>query len=135
MNKKMKDFMELLSILKDEAERTGLEEKVKESEKKVIVSIDNNASDTCGCIGVELQNIDKGSELAIAAASLIATCIEHVREGKEAETITLILMLALEVFSHSKTKEEAEAHGEEDLQKLKDFFAMLEKNQEKDEEE
>ena len=132
MNKKMNDFMELLNILKGEAEKAELEEKVKESDKKIIISIDNNATDTCGCIGVELQNVDKGIDLSIAAASLIATCIEHTKKGKEAEAITLILMLALEVFSHSKTKEEAEAHSEEDLQKLKDFCDMLSRQDEEE---
>ena len=135
MNNKINDFMELLSILKGEAEKAELRKKVGASEKKIVISIDDNATDTCGCVGVELQNVDKGSDLAVAAASLIATCIEHTKKGKEAETVTLILMLALEVFSHAKTKEEADAHGEEDLRKLEDLFAMFESKQEEDEEE
>ena len=135
MNKKVNDFIELLNILKGEAEKAELEKKVKKSDKRIIISIDENATDTCGCVGVELQNVDRGSDLAIAAASLISTCLEHTRKGKEAETVTLILMLALEVFKHAGSLEEAEAHQEEDLEKIKDFFAMLEKKQEEAEEE
>jgi hypothetical protein len=125
MNKEMKDFMELLDILK--------EAKAKEDgDKKIIISIDDSASEDCGCIAIQLQNVDRGSELALAAASLISTCLEHTVKGKEAETVTLILMLALEVFKHANSPEEAMAHQEEDLEKLKDFFDMLRKEDEEE---
>ena len=125
MNNKMKDFMELLDILK--------EAKAKEDvDKKIIISIDDSATEDCGCISIQLQNVDRGSELALAAASLISTCLEHTVNGKEAETVTLILMLALEVFKHANSPEEAMAHQEEDLEKLKGFCDMLRKEDEEE---
>ena len=127
MNKELKDFMELIDILKEQHEH---EKKEKQADKKVIISIDDNATSDCGCIGIELQNVNRGAELALAAASLIATCLDHTVNGKEAETVTLILMLALEVFKHSNSPEEAMAHQEEDLQKLKDFLDMINKDEE-----
>ena len=125
MNKEMKDFMELLDILK--------EAKAKEDgDKKIIISIDDSASEDCGCIAIQLQNVDRGAELALAAASLISTCLEHTVKGKEAETVTLILMLALEVFKHANSPEEAREHQEEDLKKLEAFFDMLRKENEEE---
>lgn len=129
LNKELKDFMELVDILKEQSER---EKKVKQADKKIIISIDDDATDDCGCIGIELQNVDRGAELALAAASLISTCLDHTVKGKEAETVTLILMLALEVFKHSNSPEEAREHQEEDLQKLKDFLDMLSKEDEEE---
>ena len=123
MENKMKDFMELLNILEEAKAK-------KDGDKKIIISIDDNATEDCGCIGIQLQNVDRGSELALAAASLISTCLEHTVKGKEAETVTLILMLALEVFKHANSPEEAMAHQEEDLEKLKDFCDMLRKEEE-----
>jgi hypothetical protein len=125
MENKMKDFMELLNILEEAKAK-------KDGDKKIIISIDDNATEDCGCIGIQLQNVDRGSELALAAASLISTCLEHTVKGKEAETVTLILMLALEVFKHANSPEEAMAHQEEDLEKLKDFFDMLRKEDEEE---
>jgi hypothetical protein len=127
LNKELKDFMELVDILKEQSEH---EKKVKQADKKIIISIDDNATDDCGCIGIQLQNVDRGAELALATASLIATCLDHAVKGKEAETVTLILMLALEVFKHSNSPEEAREHQEEDLQKLKDFLDMINKDEE-----
>lgn len=125
MNKEMKDFMELLDILK--------EAKAKEDgDKKIIISIDDSASEDCGCIAIQLQNVDRGAELALAAASLISTCLEHTVKGKEAETVTLILMLALEVFKHANSPEEAREHQEEDLKKLEAFFDMLRRENEEE---
>ena len=129
MNKELKDFMELIDILKEQHEH---EKKAKQADKKVIISIDDNATSDCGCIGIQLQNVDRGAELALAAASLISTCLEHTVKGKEAETVTLILMLALEVFKHANSPEEAMAHQEEDLQKLKDFCDMLSRQDEEE---
>lgn len=129
MNKELKDFMELVDILKEQSER---EKKVKQADKKIIISIDEETTDDCGCIGIELQNVNRGAELALAAASLISTCLEHTVKGKEAETVTLILMLALEVFKHANSPEEAMAHQEEDLQKLKDFCDMLSRQDEEE---
>ena len=127
LNKELKDFMELVDILKEQSEH---EKKVKQADKKIIISIDDDATDDCGCIGIQLQNVNRGAELALAAASLIATCLDHTVKGKEAETVTLILMLALEVFKHSNSPEEAREHQEEDLQKLKDFLDMINKDEE-----
>ena len=129
LNKELKDFMELVDILKEQSEH---EKKVKQADKKIIISIDEDTTDDCGCIGIQLQNVDRGAELALAAASLIATCLDHTVNGKEAETVTLILMLALEVFKHSNSPEEAREHQEEDLQKLKDFLDMLSKEDEEE---
>ena len=132
MSKKMDEFIELMNILKGKSE---VEEKVKKSDKKIIISIDENVTDSLGCIGVELRNVDRGSDCCLAAASLIATCLEHAKKGKEAETITLILMLALEVFSHANTPEEVKEHEEDDLKKLQDFFEMINGKAEEKEEE
>ena len=129
MNKELKDFMELIDILKEQHEH---EKKAKQADKKIIISIDDSATEDCGCVGIQLQNLDRGAELALAAASLIATCLDHTVKGKEAETVTLILMLALEVFKHANSPEEAMAHQEEDLQKLKDFCDMLRKEDEEE---
>lgn len=125
MNKELKDFMELIDILKEAKEK-------KDCDKKIIISIDDSATEDCGCIGIQLQNVDRGAELALAAASLISTCLDHTVKGKEAETVTLILMLALEVFKHANSPEEAMEHQEEDLQKLKDFFDMLSRQDEEE---
>lgn len=129
MNKELKDFMELIDILKEDSER---EKKAKQADKKIIISIDDSATEDCGCIAIQLQNVDRGSELALAAASLIATCLDHTVKGKEAETVTLILMLALEVFKHANSPEEAMAHQKEDLEKLKGFCNMLRKEDEEE---
>ena len=129
MNKELKDFMELIDILKEQHEH---EKKAKQADKKIIISIDDSATEDCGCVGIQLQNLDRGAELALAAASLIATCLDHTVKGKEAETVTLILMLALEVFKHANSPEEAMAHQEEDLQKLKYFCDMLHKEDEEE---
>ena len=122
-NKELRDFMELLDILKEAKAK-------KDGDKKIIISIDEDTTDDCGCIGIQLQNVNRGAELALAAASLISTCLEHTVKGKEAETVTLILMLALEVFKHANSPEEAMEHQEEDLQKLKDFFQIINKDEE-----
>ena len=103
-----------------------------DGDKKIIISIDDSASEDCGCIAIQLQNVDRGAELALAAASLISTCLEHTVKGKEAETVTLILMLALEVFKHANSPEEAREHQEEDLKKLEAFFDMLRRENEEE---
>lgn len=123
--KDLKALKDLIDVLKNgETER-----KVRNSDKKVIVSIDNNVTDDCGCVGVELCNIDRGAELAFASAALLATCLESTVKGKEEQTLLLIILLATKVFT--KSPEEAIANQEEILETVEKMFGS-DKEQDKE---
>ena len=128
--KEFKGLKELVEML----ERAEMEKKVSESEKKVVISIDEHATSECGCVGVELQNIEHGADLALAAAALLSTCMEKTVKGKEAETLTLIIFLATEVFAHSKTEQDAIDNSDESLKKLEALFGCLNSKDENTEE-
>lgn len=117
--KDLKGLKDLMSMLKDGAERES-------AEKKVIISIDTEATEQCGAVSVKLENIDKGADLIIASAALLSTCFEYAVEGKETDALMLILFLATEVFGeHCKTEQGAIEHSEEDLRKLEMLLSAL----------
>ena len=93
---------------------------MKNAEKKVIISIDENATEDCGCVGVELCNVNNEAELTMASGAMLATCLEKAGEENFERTLLLVIFLATKVFKSSP--EETLKNEEECLKMLDELF-------------
>lgn len=125
----MKDLKALKDLV-DALKNAEVEEKMKKAEKKVIISIDENATDDCGCVGVELCNVNNEAELALASGAILATCLEKAGEENFERTLLLIFFLATKVFKSSP--EETLKNESECLQMLDKIFGLKKKEDKED---
>ena len=118
MDKGLEKLLERLSAIN---ERIEAKEKVDKSDKKVVISIADNATTSCGCVGVKVENCE-GADVAIATAALMSSLLERCKPGTEDKVILLVLLLAREIFTHSSSPEEVKRHEDEDMEKLNKLF-------------